>query len=74
MINMFYALKQKNKELYIMVDDSGVVQKTNNKKDCIVFSTEEQAQKFIEKYIDNKRYIRNKDFIEVVSVNEYELL
>ena len=74
MINMFYALKQKNKELYIMVDDSGVVQKTNNKKDCIVFSTEEQAQKFIEKYIDNKRYIRNKDFIEVVNVNEYELL
>ena len=74
MINMFYTLKQKNKELYIMVDDSGVVQKTNNKKDCIVFSTEEQAQKFIEKYTDNKRYIRNKDFIEVVSVNEYELL
>ena len=29
---MFYTIKQKNKELYIMIDDFGVVQKTNNKK------------------------------------------
>lgn len=66
---MFYTLKQKNKEVYIMVNDFGVVQKTNNKKDCIVFSTKEQAQKFIE----NKRYIRNKEFIEAVNVDLAEL-
>ena len=70
---MFYTIKQKNKELYIMIDDFGVVQKTNRKKDCMVFGTEDQAQNFIDNHLENKRYIRNKELLEVVNVDEYEL-